>query len=354
MASFIYIYSRFTEELLLLSAAGIFALLSAYCYYWVIKKRRLGAARNEIPATVVKAYLGQLINEAQFVRTQLFGIAQANLPGDSHSHSSTSPSTSLSASLTGLEASSPTGISGDLSDRLRALQAQLTEKESLVVNINIEKTKLLEELENLRQNQHAIQSASSSGNAEDMIKKIKTLEERLEEYSLFEDDLANLKRLQQENANLKKRIEEMTGAAPEPKIAVAPVATPSPAAPSPEPSITPPPPAALAQEAIDALLDGTPAIPPSAEPGAEPSIASNKSGPDEFERLVDSVESSLDAAPAAATPDVTTPEAAQMPQAIPSAEETLAAAQPSPSNPETLATKSDEELLKEFENLLNS
>ncbi len=351
MASFIYIYSRFTEELLLLSAAGMFALLSAYCYYWVIRKRRLGAARNEIPATVVKAYLGQLINEAQFVRTQLFGIAQANLPADSHTHSSDSLATSLSGSLPGLEASAPTGISGDLNDRLRALQTQLTEKESLVVNINIEKTKLLEELENLRQNQHAIQSASASGNAEDMIKKIKTLEERLEEYSLFEEDLANLKRLQQENSNLKKRIEEMTGATPEPKITSAPVATPTPAPATPEPSIAPAPAAILPQDAIDALLDGTPATPPTADPVAEPSIASAKSGPDEFERLVDSVESSLEPAPGtAAGPEAVAPAA----QATPKEEETLAAAPSSPSNPETLATKSDEELLKEFENLLNS
>jgi hypothetical protein len=326
MASFIYIYSRFTEELLLLSAAGIFALLSAYCYYWVIRKRRLGAARNEIPATVVKAYLGQLINEAQFVRTQLFGIAQANLGAGTEAHPS--------GPLPGLDIQAPTGISGDLSDRLRALQAQLSEKESLVVNINIEKTKLLEELENLRQNQHAIQSASSSSGSDDMIKKIKVLEERLEEYSLFEEDLANLKRLQQENANLKKRIEEMTGAPPEPKIATAPTAPLAPVPATPEPSITPAPApaAALDQAAIDALLDGTPAIPPASEPVTEPSIAATKPGSDEFERLVDSVESSLDPAPAAAPVEAST----------------------SPSAPETLATKSDEELLKEFENLLNS
>ena len=307
----------------------------------MIRKRRLGVARNEIPATVVKAYLGQLINEAQFVRTQLFGIAQANLPGEYPSHSSPSVRGSITDALSGLSASAPSGISGDLSDRLRALQSQLTEKESLVVNINIEKTKLLEELENLRQNQHAIQSASASGNAEDMIKKIKTLEERLEEYSLFEEDLANLKRLQQENANLKKRIEEMTGSTPEPKIVAAPTATPAPAPATPEPSITPPPAGTLPQDAIDALLDGTPAIPPTAEPEAEPSIVSAKSGPDEFERLVDSVESSLDTAPQAATPEA-------------APDETLSAAPASPSNPETLATKSDEELLKEFENLLNS
>ena len=64
MSSFMYLYSKFTEEVLLLSAATLFTLLAMYCYQWVIKKRRLGAARNQIPASVVKVYLNQLIDEA--------------------------------------------------------------------------------------------------------------------------------------------------------------------------------------------------------------------------------------------------------------------------------------------------
>jgi hypothetical protein len=320
MSSFIYIYSKFTEELLLLGAAGIFSLLSVYCYHWVIRKRRLGAARSEIPSTVVKAYLSQLIHEAQFVRTQLFGIAQANstFEGEAAPHP-----TGTGHSLPDF----PAGISDDLSERLRALQSQLAEKESLVININVEKTKLLEELENLRQNQNAVRSAAantSSGNTEDLMKKIKTLEDRLEEYSLFEEDLANLKRLQQENTSLKKRIEEIGPAIAAPTIAATPTlaVAPPPAA---EPSIDPAPPTQLAQDAIDALLDGIPAVPPSATE-INPPVADAPKAPtgDEFERLVDSVESSLDPA------------------------------SDSPSAPETLATKSDEELLKEFENLLNS
>jgi hypothetical protein len=145
----------------------------------------------------------------------------------------------------------------------------------------------------------------------------------------------------------------MTGSPPEPKIESAPEANAAPAPSAPEPSITPPHAATLGQDAIDALLDGTPATPPTLEPVAEPSIVAAKSGPDEFERLVDSVESSLDATPAVANPE---PNAASMPspEAVAVPEEAQSADQPSPSNPETLATKSDEELLKEFENLLNS
>jgi hypothetical protein len=129
MNSFIYLYSKFTEELLLLGAAAIFTLLALYCYEWVIKKRRLGAARNQIPAAMVKVYLNQLINEAQFVRTQLFGLVNGMPPegitlpvsssappagGESHD----SPAAQLMSAATA-------GLAGDLGDRLKALQNQL-------------------------------------------------------------------------------------------------------------------------------------------------------------------------------------------------------------------------------------
>ncbi len=365
MNSFIYLYSKFTEELLLLGAAAIFTLMAIYCYEWVIKKRRLGAARNQIPAAMVKVYLNQLINEAQFVRTQLFGLVNGvppegiTLPGSISAHpaaaeSNESPAVQLMQAATA-------SLGGDLGERLKALQTQLTEKESIVVNINIEKTKLLEEIENLRQNQKAMQSVGSGGgNSDELLRKIKELEARLEEYSLFEDDLANLKRLQQENLQLKKKLEDLGTGLPPQASSPAPAAAPSlSAAPEPE-AVTPPPsesvneaapptisakPAAkgLDQIAIDALLEGKPATPP--EPTAAPAVApapvdeSAANAPkDDFEKLVSSVETSLDSKPVEPAP-VPGPAAASGQPAAPA---------------EIQVAKSDEDLLKEFENLLNS
>jgi predicted DNA-binding protein len=368
MSSFLYLYSKFTEEFLLLSAAALFALLAAYCYQWVIKKRRLGAARNQIPATVVKAYLNQLINEAQFVRTQLFGLMNG-IPteGDPMSllrmpHSDTKTESSSDA-VEKLLANPSAAIPSDLEERLKSLQKQLSEKESIVVNINVEKTKLLEEIENLRQNQKAMQSAGSSGaGSDELAKKVKELEARLEEYSLFEDDLANLKRLQQENQQLKKKLEtlgsnlspaaEATSVSPTPLAAVA--------APVPAQEESAPPANTLDQSMIDALLAGTPATPPvtptptptpapaPVETKTEPAPESN-SQKDAFENLVASVETSLSPAPqeaAPANPPTPAPEQANPAQAAPQ--------EANSPQLDSLAAKSDEELLKEFENLLNS
>jgi predicted DNA-binding protein len=410
MASFIYFYSKFTEEFLLLSAAGIFTLLSIYCYTWVVKKRRLGAARNQVPAGMVKVYLNQLINEAQFVRTQLFGLV-GGIPPDADNFaahfqaSSAHPSTSVPQAHAPTPQNAGTEISPDLAERLKALQNQLAEKESMVVNINVEKSKLLEEVENFRQNEKAM-SQAATGNNDDLAHKIKALEERLEEYALFEDDLANLKRLQQENALLKKQLEgsptpqvALNSAAPIPQVApivtAAPEAKPSDPMSANEKPLIPVEKNLLDQYAIEALLDGTPATPPTAtatEKAAEEDTAAalaaataaslqtveapvpinaaaalangvkaaqayveaqatelapaqdalaaetaplvrntgvSKTPEENFEKLVDSVEDSLTAAPYV-------PVVASAPPAV---------------NP---IEKSDEELLKEFENLLNS
>lgn len=368
MASFIYIYSKFTEEFLLLSSAGMFFLLALYCYHWVVKIRRLGAARNQIPAGMVKVYLNQLIDEAQFVRTQLFGLLGGELgPKDVTKLQTSAFQFQTASAPSAIETTSEgeaAAIPGDLLERLKALEGQLAAKESMVVNVNVEKTKLLEEIENLKQNHSAAAAgaAATPGAGNELVDKVKALEERLEEYALFEDDLANLKRLQQENASLKKRLEQAGSsggdAAPsnEPAVEVPPAAQPKleevQSAKAPEPAAAPATSdiAALDQSAIDALLEGatpvspepTPAPAPEMVEAAPPQPAVEPASGDSFEKLVDSVETSL-------TPNEPSPP----PLAVNvSADAATPAAEPK--KDDVAGSKTDEELLKEFESLLNS
>jgi hypothetical protein len=420
MASFIYLYSKFTEEFLLLSSAGIFALLAIYCYHWVVKKRRLGAARNQVPAGMVKVYLNQLINEAQFVRTQLFGLIGGN-PNNADSNTAFKLTHSLAPTSSDQEKPvestidlSSGAIPSDLLERLKALESQLSEKESMVVNVNIEKTKLLEEIENLKQNKIASESAAVSNDNSELLNKMKALEERLEEYALFEDDLANLKRLQQENTNLKKRLGEpdqgLSGienmnldeksvetptaeAAPKlesVKSEPAPKLESVKSEPAPKLESVKSEPApesgkeaagALDQAAIDALLDGKTPTPvdrveestakeqvvqiqakaDSAEgtPSLEKSKTSDasKKSPDDFEKLVDSVEDSLTQnAAKPASNSLAKSESLEAKASNPSATNAEASEEGKSQTKvvDPAGAKSDEELLKEFESLLNS
>ncbi len=385
MSSFIYFYSKFTEEFLLLTAAGIFGLLGIYCYHYVLKRRLLGAARNQLPAGVVKVYLNQLINEAQTVRSNLFGLLagaeNVQLPAN-FKPMAQNYAPAPGAAPAGEGAAIPT----QLLERLSALETQLTDKESMVININVEKTRLQEEIENLKKNQKAMAAAPTSDNQNELLGKIKNLEQRLEEYSMFEDDLANLKRLQQENAQLKKRLEEGGGAAapaPAPKLqsVEAPAPTPAPApapvaaAPAPAPSAPAEGGLSLDQDAIDRLLGGEAAVPPTqtaqpapAAPAPVSTAESNATLLDQFEKLIDEVDTSLDkkpapavtAAPAPAPTPAPAPVAAA-PTPAPAPAPVAAAPTPAPAPAaaaapvaDSLSSKTDEELLKEFENLLNS
>lgn len=381
MASFIYFYSKFTEEFLLLNATLLFGTLALYLYHWVVKRRRLGAAGQFVPSEIVNVYLNQLVNEAQFVRNHLFGILNNSKHTDTTAFRNMMSSGNAAAPLTDSQPRSEnSAIPEELMNRLGSLENQLSEKEGMIVNINVEKTKLMQEITALKAAQKAGAAAAPAGDQSDLLKRIKLLEQQLEEYALFEEDLANIKRIQQENDQLKKQIEELSkraNAAPAKAAASVPD---SEARLVTEENHSP----SLDQAAIDALLDGSSPIPPtvtptklSVVPDIQPAhenvtpvsnLANNlnpsESNPsavnpaDQFDKLAESVGNSLDsvvAAPAAPAPAAVTPPAAMTTAAEPSVNDILAqATDASTTETPAASNKTDEELLKEFENLLNS
>src|SRR4051812_37142033 len=79
MSAWIYLFSKFSSEALLLEALFISLLIAGYAAFWILRKRRLGAIRAaDVPAPLVKAYLSELIGDAQVLRTQLFGLLGGN------------------------------------------------------------------------------------------------------------------------------------------------------------------------------------------------------------------------------------------------------------------------------------
>src|SRR5689334_1837126 len=117
--SWVYLFSKFTPEALLFEALLIFILFGSYASFWILKKRRFGAIDNEVPASVVKTYLNELIVDAEQMRTQLFGLLSASghisaLPHDS------GPSL---APKTGTAVADP-----DLQRKFAALEAKMAEQ----------------------------------------------------------------------------------------------------------------------------------------------------------------------------------------------------------------------------------
>ena len=331
MASWIYIFSRFTQEALLFEALAIFTLCAGYAAFWVLRKRKLGVLRNTgiaAPANVVKGVLNELIFDAEQLRTQLFGL----LAGDEaaaagHGAFRTAALSAISLpSSEGLAAAAP-----ELTLKLAALESKMSEQAKAAESLLADKAKMELELKEARANKG---TGAPAGDQSKLQEKINELEGRLAEYSVIEDDLANLKRLQQENAKLKAQLAGQGGAAASPAAAAASAASGASAAPADvaaSEAITEPAAAAVTEVAAAAAEAS-----PVAETLTDP-LAAATADPT-FEGLVDQVEQSL-----------TEPAAAQ------AAPQEAVAATPAPAKSAPMdVAKGDADLVAEFEKMLNS
>jgi hypothetical protein len=191
MSSWVYLFSKFTPEALLFEALMIFILLCSYMAFWILRKRRFGSVENTIPSGPVKEYLNELINNAEQIRLQLFGLLNSN----EMQHKG--------YQIVGMNQTSAPDPT--LTIRLADLENKLTNQTKALEVLADEKSRLEKELAESRASSLAnVTSAKTKGEGtKELQNKIHELEAKLTEYSVIEDDLANLKRLQQENEQLK-------------------------------------------------------------------------------------------------------------------------------------------------------
>lgn len=348
MSNWVYLFSKFTGEALLFQALAIFLLLGGYAAFWILRKRRIGVVKETIPTGVVKDYLNVLIADAEQLRAQLFGL----LASHGVRIDAARPTASAFASVT-------TAADPALAAKAASLEARMAEQAKAMEALVAEKTKIEKELILAK----SAAGASASGTAAapaaaggsdpaipQLQEKISGLEARLAEYSVIEDDLANLKRLQQENAQLKATLagkgEAVPAVAATAPAAAAVTAAAAAAAAAPAPEAAPAAPAP-APEVPAAAAAPTP--PPVAAP-VDPTAEAPTDLSVDFEKAVDQIEQGLqpaepapaaaDAAPAATAP---APAAAAPTPAADSTSTPASASMP----------KTDEDLVAEFEKMLN-
>lgn len=326
MSAWVYFFSKFTDEALLLEGLAACLLLSALSAIWILRRRKQGEAL--IPASAVKNYLSGLASDTQSIHENLFGEGIAGGPalngGPRYAPASTAATAASGATATVTQSTDPMvlELEGKLASQLREIQT-----------LHLQKSELEKNLANSplggKPSGDAApgENPASAAEAQEFRLKVSELEARLEEYAVIEDDLANLKRLQQENAKLKA---QLAGGAPaaEATQAAAPAVPESTAT-----KETPP----TAKEAAplstkDAAKETAPskAEPaPAAAPVAAPAVS--KAAPAQA------------AAPALAAPAATASNAAPAAAAPPAAD---AAGSPPPKN--------DDELIAEFEKMLST
>ena len=201
MKSWVFLFSQFTPEALLIESLLILLIYSGYTAFWILRKRKWGAIGETDELTgPVKNYLNHLIGETVNLRSQLFGLDVST------NHPTQGANLAYPQSTTVLESTAESEDNSTESSDI--LETQLAEQKQLIDQLLSEKA-LLEEL--IRQNKQIEPTDTPPQNSENLTeleKKIEGLEEKLNEYSIIEDDLADLKRFQQENTQLKALLKE--------------------------------------------------------------------------------------------------------------------------------------------------
>lgn len=234
MTSWVYLFAKFTPEALLLEGLLVSFLITSYSAYWILKKRRYGVLEANVPANVIKGYLSELIIDAEQMRAQLFGLLRANAE---HLRSNSKP-INISTAANADEVVADFTADPQLGEKIALLEAKIDEQTKAMVALTNDKLRIEKELVNAKAASKSVGGFTSDPAAANEFKsKVQALEAKLAEYSVIEDDLANLKRLQQENAQLRSQLGMSANQAPAPQApasqVAAPVATPAPT-PAPE------------------------------------------------------------------------------------------------------------------------
>lgn len=214
------ILTKFTDETITVFSMLLLITMAGIIVYWFYNRKKFHQLTHEIPASVVKNYLDSIIQNSTSLKSSLFrgggldmgnGIPSVVPVGDLPS------SMNIGVGSASEEVNQKNAEIASLSLKLNDRTKQISDLEKRLQDLsagkgnNAEADLLKKELATL-QAQLAEARASSGGdpNIARELGVITTerndLRERLKEYEIIEEDLANLKRLQQENDQLKAEL----------------------------------------------------------------------------------------------------------------------------------------------------
>lgn len=315
MESIALIFSKFSSEIIS-AQLGLLCLFAAVGLYMILVRKHNRSRTEWVPAALVKEYLDKTARDEHDIRMRLFGeTARVQTAG-------AAPVQQVVVS----------GTDPAVMKELEALRAQLAvaDKRSMEFDKNV--ATLKSEKEALEKKLKEVPKAAPAAGADpavakelDTVKKeAEELKARLAEYEVIEDDLANLKKYQIENKELREKLEGK-GISVEPATTVA-------ATPAPAPEATKVEAAAPAPEATTTVA---------AAPAPAPEVTKVEAAP-----APEAVAEAPAAAEAAPSPVA---EAAPAPTA-----EAPAAAAAAPAEAPKSSKQKEDELLSEFEKMLAS
>lgn len=215
------------DPILWLLGGSLIILMTILMWVWQYNRRKYHNLKHAIPADVVKNYLDSIIQNSTSLKSQLFrggGLDVGSVPSVMPLHQlgggeglavSGAPSTALLEELNQKKAhiASLEAQLSSAQNAQRDVEARLSQTQNLLSNAEA-KIKELEAL--LAQSRNGSSADSSLKSELQMVSKERDeLRDRLKEFEIIADDLANLKRLQQENEQLKRSLSAQGGAIPQ-------------------------------------------------------------------------------------------------------------------------------------------
>lgn len=218
LESLITTLDKFTPEILVILSGLLVITTTLFLWLWFANRRTYNLLKHQLPASVIKTYLDSVIQNSNSLKSALFRGDAGDVP-----LTSMPSSMPLIGGGENLAIASSGGSSGQEAMLREQLQQKLAELASLQSQLaaaqNVKKQlesglagaeARIKELEAL-----LAQAGKNSGGGNDALlqaeiqkisKERDALKDRLKEYEIIEDDLANLKRLQQENQQLKRAL----------------------------------------------------------------------------------------------------------------------------------------------------
>lgn len=205
MDTLIRFFIDHNERIIFFAAAAI-GLFSAIVVWWqVFGKKGLKTEAHEIDLTSIEESLKKILNQTHVAIGSVVAEQSNSSPAEGASEKTNAgvgktdgvgrPAGVSSAATSG--GASAGGVSGASAEELSKLKTELEQRAKLIEDLKAQVTK-----------------AKEAATAE-LIEKIKTLEGRLAEYEVIEDDIADLSRYKEENAKLKSELEALKRASPE-------------------------------------------------------------------------------------------------------------------------------------------
>lgn len=205
---------KFGPEILVIQFGFLVIICTLFLWLWFSNRRKYHNLKHAIPANVVRSYLDSIIQNSTSLKSSLFrggGLEVSGVPsvmpignlvgGDSMAVSG-APSAALLEELNQKKA------------QIALLEGQLSSLQSAQKELANQKNGSSAALENKIKELEALLAQARGGSGDEAIKaelnmvtkERDDIRDRLKEFEIIADDLANLKRLQQENEQLKRSL----------------------------------------------------------------------------------------------------------------------------------------------------